>query len=129
MAEVLVEFAEAVTSEDGKNYTARACGSEMSDGRWQGKLLLKKMLEKYYPKAFLYRRKQGFSIPLETWFFNESGIKGDVKERLFSQNSGLRTYFDTKGIQALIDNRFVGPLWLLLVLDEWMDQSRRDRCH
>ncbi len=36
MAEVLVEFAEAVTSEDGKNYTARACGSEMPDGRWQG---------------------------------------------------------------------------------------------
>lgn len=36
MAEVLVEFAEAITSEDGKNYTARACGSEMPDGRWQG---------------------------------------------------------------------------------------------
>lgn len=36
MAEVLVEFGEAITSEDGKNYTARACGSEMPDGRWQG---------------------------------------------------------------------------------------------
>ena len=36
MAEVLVEFAEAITSEDGRNYTARACGSEMPDGRWQG---------------------------------------------------------------------------------------------
>ena len=36
MAEVLLEFAEAITSEDGKNYTARACGSEMPDGRWQG---------------------------------------------------------------------------------------------
>lgn len=36
MAEVLVEFTEAVTSEDGKNYTARACGSEMPDGKWQG---------------------------------------------------------------------------------------------
>jgi hypothetical protein len=36
VAEVLLEFAEAVTSEDGKNYTARACGSEMPDGRWQG---------------------------------------------------------------------------------------------
>ena len=36
MAEVLVEFAEAVTSEDGKNYTARACGSAMPDGKWQG---------------------------------------------------------------------------------------------
>jgi len=36
VAEVLVEFTEAITSEDGKNYTARACGSEMPDGRWQG---------------------------------------------------------------------------------------------
>jgi hypothetical protein len=36
LAEVLVEFAEAVTSEDGKNYTARACGSEMPGGQWQG---------------------------------------------------------------------------------------------
>ena len=36
MAEVLVEFGEAITSEDGKNYTARACGSEMPDGKWQG---------------------------------------------------------------------------------------------
>ena len=36
MAEVLVEFAEPVTAEDGKTYTARACGSEMPDGKWQG---------------------------------------------------------------------------------------------
>ena len=36
MAEVLVAFPEAVTSPDGKNYTARACGSEMPDGKWQG---------------------------------------------------------------------------------------------
>jgi hypothetical protein len=36
VAEVLVEFAEAVTSEDGRNYTARACGGPMPDGKWQG---------------------------------------------------------------------------------------------
>lgn len=36
MAEVLLEFPEAVTSSDRKNYTARACGSEMPDGKWQG---------------------------------------------------------------------------------------------
>jgi len=36
VAEVLLEFPEAVTSPDGKNYTARACGSEMPDGMWQG---------------------------------------------------------------------------------------------
>ena len=36
MAEVLVEFAEKVLSEDGKTYTARACGAEMTDGKWHG---------------------------------------------------------------------------------------------
>ncbi len=36
MAEVLVEFAQPVADSDGNSYTARACGSEMSDGRWQG---------------------------------------------------------------------------------------------
>jgi hypothetical protein len=36
VAEVFVEFAEAVTSDEGKNYTARACGAEMPDGKWQG---------------------------------------------------------------------------------------------
>jgi hypothetical protein len=35
MAEVMVEFAEPVTS-DGRSYTARACGGEMRDGMWQG---------------------------------------------------------------------------------------------
>ena len=36
MSELLVEFTEAVTSEDGKNYIARACGGEMPDGMWHG---------------------------------------------------------------------------------------------
>jgi hypothetical protein len=36
LAEVLLEFAEAVSAENGKNYTARVCGAEMADGRWQG---------------------------------------------------------------------------------------------
>ena len=36
MAEVLVEFADPVADEHGNTYTARACGSEMPDGLWQG---------------------------------------------------------------------------------------------
>jgi hypothetical protein len=34
--EVLVEFSEPVTSEDGRVFLARACGSEMNGGLWQG---------------------------------------------------------------------------------------------
>lgn len=36
MAEVLLEYPEAVTSDEGKNYIARACASEMTGGTWQG---------------------------------------------------------------------------------------------
>ena len=36
MAEVFVVFSEAVPGPDGQTYTARACGGEMDDGRWQG---------------------------------------------------------------------------------------------
>jgi hypothetical protein len=36
MAEVFVEFQEPIIVADGKSYSARACGSEMPDGMWQG---------------------------------------------------------------------------------------------
>jgi hypothetical protein len=36
VAEVLVEFETPVVAEDGRTFTARACGDEMPDGRWQG---------------------------------------------------------------------------------------------
>ena len=36
MAEVLVQFTEPVIASEGEVYTARACGSEMPDGLWQG---------------------------------------------------------------------------------------------
>ena len=37
MSEVLVQFAELVTDENGRRYLARACGAQMAgDTRWQG---------------------------------------------------------------------------------------------
>jgi len=36
VAEVLVQFSDAVAGPDGGMYVARACGSEMPDGLWQG---------------------------------------------------------------------------------------------
>jgi hypothetical protein len=36
VAEVFLEYPDAVTSEAGKNYRARACGAEARDGMWHG---------------------------------------------------------------------------------------------
>ena len=36
MAEVLLEYSDAVASQTGQSYRARACGAETRDGMWQG---------------------------------------------------------------------------------------------
>lgn len=36
MAEVLLEFEAVLTADNGRTYTARACGDAMPDGIWQG---------------------------------------------------------------------------------------------
>jgi asparagine synthase (glutamine-hydrolysing) len=39
--------------------------------RSNGKVIFKKMLEKYLPNNILYRKKSGFSIPIDYWFKNQ----------------------------------------------------------
>jgi asparagine synthetase B (glutamine-hydrolysing) len=39
--------------------------------RSEGKVIFKKALEKYLPKDILYRKKSGFSIPIDYWFKNQ----------------------------------------------------------
>jgi hypothetical protein len=36
VAEILVQFSDPLVTSDGTTYIARACGSEMADGLWQG---------------------------------------------------------------------------------------------
>jgi hypothetical protein len=36
MAEILIEFAHLLQRADGRSYTARACGREREDGKWEG---------------------------------------------------------------------------------------------
>jgi len=93
-------------------------------GAWQGKLSLKKLMEKYYPEDFVYRRKKGFSIPLNTWLYDGTTLKAAVRERLFE--GMLSAWFNPGVIQSLVEQQMVGPLWLLLVLQEWVDQVSLD---
>src|SRR3954463_12972255 len=36
MAEVLAQYDDALTGDDGVKYRARVCGGTMADGKWQG---------------------------------------------------------------------------------------------
>jgi asparagine synthase (glutamine-hydrolysing) len=65
------------------------------------KYLLKKAAERFLPKAVIYRRKRGFSIPLTVWF---RGALRDYLEDTLGQAS-LRHigFFNSQYIQTLLD--------------------------
>jgi len=90
---------------------------------WQGKLLLKKLMEKYYPKDFLYRKKMGFGLPVKEWFGQNGVLYDEIHDRLLSSNSKLNDFFEPSVIKNVIDKKYTGPTWLLLFLEEWLRQN------
>ncbi len=96
-----------------------------NSGEWQGKQLLKKLLSKNFQDEFVNRKKQGFSIPLTKWFSREGELNQLLQDKLLSQNSLLKEYFNTATIQELIRTNNTSGLWLLVFLEEWLHQYKK----
>ena len=95
-----------------------------SAGEWEGKLLLKKAAEQYYPSGFLQRPKMGFAVPIRKWFAPNGALRDALHDRLLGLHSPLREFFEPAVIARLIERNATGPLWLLLLLEEWLRQNR-----
>lgn len=91
---------------------------------WEGKLLLKKIMERWYPSNLVHRRKTGFGVPLARWFAEGGAYRHILETRLCDPSSPLSEYFNPSVIQELLTKNFTGPLWLLFFLDEWLRQYR-----
>ena len=89
----------------------------------ESKYIFKKINESRLPKDILYRKKQGFSIPLASWLRGE--LKNFAYETLFSTRSGLDAYFDIGYIKNLWKRHQGGrqdyayPLWGLMMFELW----------
>jgi asparagine synthase (glutamine-hydrolysing) len=85
-----------------------------------GKYILKKSLEPILPKEILYRPKQGFAIPLDTWFRRE--LKKTAQHILLDTEDGiLNTHF----LKKIWDQHQKGQydrsalLWATLMFRKW----------
>jgi asparagine synthase (glutamine-hydrolysing) len=92
-----------------------------------GKRILRAVLSRYLPASLFDRPKQGFSVPLGSWF------TGSIRHLA----SGLSTsaplmdtgWFQPAGIDALVREHVSGlrdhsqRLFSLLVLDEWLQHA------
>lgn len=68
--------------------------SSLKTKNGESKYILKKIMEMYYPNNLIYRKKWGFSMPLETWMKN-----GPIKPGI-----PVIKGFDNKKIEELHDN-------------------------
>lgn len=92
------------------------------NGTWSGKHIFKKLLEPDFDDDFIYRKKQGFEIPLDKWLFEIENLK-TIKERFNNPKSILNELFNNQFLNELLMEKKAYDVWLLLVLDEWFCQE------
>jgi asparagine synthase (glutamine-hydrolysing) len=91
--------------------------------RGEKKYILKQALRGILPEEILYRKKQGFSVPLARWMRGE--LKGLIQQRLFTPDSGLKHFFKPALLQDVWNCHQAGKrnyatiLWSLLMFEFW----------
>ncbi len=85
-----------------------------------GKYILKKAMSSVLPADVLYRRKQGFAVPLDRWFRKE--IKDMAYEEIIEQKDGI---LDPKLLRKIWNQHQTGQydrsahLWAILMYRRW----------
>ena len=95
-----------------------------ANNEFEGKLLLKKLLKKYYPETFIHRTKMGFSVPIQKWFEAPDNLQNDILDRILQKNSLINEFFCPEQIGKLIETQSYSLLWLILFLEEWLYQNK-----
>ena len=90
----------------------------------QGKYLFRKVAARLLPADVLNKRKQGFAIPLASWF--RTDLKPMLLDTIGSRAFRERGLFSMQGIQTLVDEHQQGLqdrgelLWMVMVLETWL---------
>lgn len=91
-----------------------------------GKLILRRAMERFIPQTVTTEIKQGFSAPDASWFRGES-IEF-VRRTIFNNSAHIYDWLDRTTIQSLVSEHIEGRqnrrllIWSLLYLEEWAKQ-------
>jgi asparagine synthase (glutamine-hydrolysing) len=90
------------------------------------KHVLKEVAATLVPRDILDRKKQGFGVPLGTWF--RGNLRELFADTLLSPASLQRGYFQPTFVRRLVDEHVAGTrdhtlrLWQLVVFEKWQQQ-------
>jgi len=87
------------------------------------KYILRKSLEAYLPAEFLWRRKQGFVVPLQRWFRGD--LAGHLRARLLAPGAASTRVIARPAVERIFAEHtrgkrsWDGALWALLMFEHW----------
>ncbi len=96
-------------------------GVKLPGGRT--KSVLKKAMTPYFPKEFLWRRKQGLDVPLAHWFKDD--LDGFARDQIFRKDAVLPRLFDRTALEGLLGRHGAltrdrsTQVWTLLMFEVW----------
>lgn len=120
-----LEVRSAFLDTDVVNFVTRLPGRlKIKDG--ETKYLLKQAALKYFPREMVFRKKEGFLMPITEWLSND--LQDYVRQTLSPASLQRHGLFNSDTVQGLInqtsagsDYRQVNKLFALLVFQEWFD--------
>tara|TARA_B100000780_G_scaffold278588_2_gene252665 strand:- start:9989 stop:11869 length:1881 start_codon:yes stop_codon:yes gene_type:complete len=90
------------------------------------KYLLKEVFKPFIPESLLYRKKMGFSTPLDEWFRSE--LKEFSEKRIQNKKSGLHSIFNGNAIERVWNEHQSKQrnhgiiLWSMLMYQLWHER-------
>lgn len=121
-----LEVRSAYLDTDVVNFVTRLPGRlKIKDG--ETKYLLKKAALKYFPPEMVFRKKEGFLMPITEWLSGD--LRDYVRQTLSPASLQRHGIFNSDAVQALIDQvartpgdyRQVNKVFGLLVFQEWFE--------
>lgn len=94
--------------------------------RFQLKYLLKKVALRFLPKEVIYRKKQGFSVPVGYWIKND--LKPLINKFLSKDLIEKQGYFNYSSVYQMLNyhnsgrTNYASQIWALLVFQMWHEQ-------
>ena len=91
------------------------------------KLIFKNALKDLLPGEILNHKKQGFSVPVSSWFRDD--LKEYLSDTLLSSKAKVNNYLCKDEISSIVINHNKGmrdyssKIWSLLFLEEWLKQN------
>lgn len=92
------------------------------------KFILKKVAERYLPNELIYRKKQGFSVPLNKWF--KENLFEYIYDEIINSTSPIFNYINKEFVISILNLHKRGKvdysshIWSLLIFHNWLNNNK-----